>query len=147
MLDVVLVEYVSDAQMVRSIRNRVKDNLTNDHSFIDAQKQYDWFLNLDHSTNILYLYSEGDTQAIVGFGYLRKVKDRWYATLAVEEEFRGKKYGIEIYNHLKNASEDDLWLEIYSDNNPSLRAALAADFKIVDILDKTILLVYRKENG
>lgn len=137
-----LLEY----QMIRALRNKVASFMTNNSSYISSRLQAE-FYNQNRNYNNMQIYTYYDEySAFIGYGLLRRISGKWYGTLAVEEEFRSLGYGTKIYKHLQDACTEDLWLEIFIDNNASIRAALKAGFVITDLVkDKTLTLVYRKD--
>lgn len=132
-----LVETISDAQIVRMIRNSVKEYMTNHSSHITAENQVLWFQRHIKTNNKLYLYIDHN-YAPVGYGYL-KYDDRVWATLGLFEEFFNQGFGTEIYKHLIEEGRD-VWIEIFSNNSPSLIAALKNGFNIESMNDKIVLL-------
>lgn len=135
--------HIQDAQIVRYIRNEIRGNLTNNSAYISSMDQHVWFARLPQQ-NKLFLYRDVYA-APVGYGYINVGSDgRKWGTLGVLPEFQNNGYGQEIYNDLIASADNDLWIEIFTNNNPSLVAALKCGFVIQTIGDKTIIL--RSEN-
>ena len=131
--------HIQDAQIVRYIRNEIRGNLTNNSAFITSREQDTWFAALPIK-NELFLYKNID-YAPIGYGFVVVGSDgRKWGTLGVLPEFQNKGYGQEIYKHLIEVANGDLWIEIFVSNNPSLVAALKSGFVIQSVGDKTIIL-------
>lgn len=132
------VDTLESAQIVRSIRNQLRKFMTQDQSFITSEVQSAWYGTHLLTTNSLFLYYD-DYMAPIGYGYIRNKDNKKWGTLAVLEEFQNSGYGTQIYNHLFMTAEE-LWLEIFSDNSPSLIAALKNGFTVEGMDDKVLLL-------
>lgn len=133
------VDTIQHAQIVRSIRNEVRSFMTTNHAHISATEQYSWW----DLSRVLYLY-ENLLGAYVGFGYIREVNGKKWGTLAVSPEFQNEGYGTDIYKHLLEIA-GELWLEIYSDNSPSLVAALKNGFVVQSANETTVTLKGNKK--
>ena len=136
-MQIKLVETLLDAQIVRMIRNTARERMTQNTRFITSQEQVAWFTKHTETKDKLYLYLD-EYNSPLGYGYIRYTDKAW-GTLAVLEEFQSKGYGTDIYAHLVKEARD-LWLEIFSDNSPSLIAALKNGFEIQSMNDKIVLL-------
>lgn len=131
-----------DYQHVRRLRNAVKQYMTNTREHITEEQQKQ-FKNRNHT---LYMYFS-DFGSFIGYSLILKTDGRFFGSLAVEQEFRGKGYGVEIYKHMQTICQDthnDLWLDIYCDNNRSIIAALKAGFLFDTFRDGIMTFVYRK---
>ncbi len=139
-----LVYDLFDAQLVRMIRNELRSFMTQNTNFITSETQEQWFNEHLSTNNQLFLYCD-EFGAPIGYGYIRYQDDmgKAWGTLAVMPEFQSQGYGTEIYKHLLSLV-DELYIEIFADNNASLIAALKAGFVIRNVSDKTITLVVRK---
>ena len=142
MLYQIKVNNLERAEVVRTIRNQVRKNMTGDSTFISAEKQIEWFER--SKPEDLYLYRDDDG-VFVGYGYISMRYGYYYLTLGVIPTEQNKGYGTIIYNNLTQLVRDKYqaptYIEIFSDNNPSLIAALKAGFTIYGANDKTVLLV------
>lgn len=127
------VTTVEDAQIVREIRNEVRQYMTRDIREITETEQAEWF---NRQTGLLYLYY--DNGIPVGFGYLRDIDDNSWGTLAVVPEYQNRGYGTLIYKHLISLTSK-LYIEIMADNVSSMRAAINAGFNIEYVGDKVII--------
>lgn len=147
-MKVVRATTLAEYQLVRTLRNSVASFMTNNASQISSAQQEVFYLKTRQDQNYkLYLFYE-EHECFIGYGLLRRDCGRWYGSLAVVEEFRSQGYGTMIYKVLQDECTEDLWLEIFVDNNASIRAALKSGFNLVDIAkDKTVTLVYRKDEA
>jgi GNAT superfamily N-acetyltransferase len=163
------VKTIEEAQMMREIRNSVREYMTRDTDEISPQRQYQWFYNKYGSGKYdAYLFYNA-RGCCVGYGMLTSTDGKMWGTLAVKKEFQNQGYGTAIYQFLiKTCAELDeqyndhfykgqvyeyfsklyknLWIEIYADNAESLRAAQKAGFETVHVGDKVITLVHRGRN-
>jgi len=164
------VETIEDAQMMREIRNSVREYMTRDTDNITPEQQYQWFYSMYTSGKYdAYLFYSAHG-CCVGYGMLTSSDDKVWGTLAVKKEFQNQGYGTAIYQYLtrvcaefKEQYEDhfykgkvyhyftklyeNLWIEIYADNAESLRAAQKAGFETVHVGDKVVTLVHRGRNA
>lgn len=127
------VTTIEQAQIVREIRNSVREHMTRHTEEITEYQQEQWFAT---QSGLLYLYFDNTT--VIGYSYLRDIDDRSWGTLAVVPDQQGKGYGMQIYKHLISLT-NRLWIEIYSDNISSMRAAINAGFNIEHVGDKVIV--------
>jgi GNAT superfamily N-acetyltransferase len=141
-LQAMRVTTLFEAQIVRMIRNATSGTYTEANMYIDDIQQKEFF----HPELKLWLYVDHETIAPVGFGFLTIRNGKLFATLGVLPEFQSLGAGQIIYKHLYEVAEQDLYLEIFGDNRPSLVAAMKAGFDIIpgSINDKTILLIRKK---
>lgn len=132
------VTTVEDAQIVREIRNSVRQYMTRDTREITETAQAEWF---NRQTGLLYLYYaellDGTTTPI-GFGYLRDIEDVSWGTLALFPVWQNMGYGTQIYRHLISLT-NRLYIEIMADNISSMRAAINAGFNIEYVGDRVIV--------
>ena len=135
---------LEEAQIVRDIRNSMRNYMTRNAAFISSAQQKVRFEALKHSNDKLFLYYD-DNHASIGYGLWRLGGALAWGTLALKEEYHNQGYGTEIYKHLISLN-GELWIEIFSDNRPSLIAAMKAGFDIIDIRDKIVILRATKEN-
>lgn len=133
---------LSDAEIVRAIRNSGRQWMTRDTHELTAVEQAAWWSRRDPVTCPIWLARISATD--VGYGLLRRENGRVWASLAVLPQFRGQGYGTMIYRYLALAVSVDVWAEILADNTPSIRACLRAGYQIAYAQDKLATLVYRK---
>lgn len=135
---------LEDYQHVRSLRNTVKSYMTNDRQHITEQQQQIFMKRADP----LFLYFT-DYNSFIGYSLIKEKGGRYFGSLAIVEEFRGKGFGVKIYKHMQEVIQTihtDLWLDIYCDNNPSIIAALKAGFEFYNFCDDIMTFVYRSES-
>lgn len=140
-MEIKLVSTLEEAQIVREIRNSVSEYMTRDTSYITKEQQQKWWENISKVEYHLYLCLENAIP--LGYGMLRYEDSKWLGTLAILPEHQNKGYGTDIYKFLASRIYP-LWVEIYSDNIASLRAAVRAGFNIEHIGDKIIVFSTRK---
>lgn len=137
---------ITDYQHIRKLRNAVRNFMTSDRSIISEEQQFSFYRltyagqDRDH-VDIYMHYSQWGS--FVGYSLLTRRGDKWYGTLAVDEEFRGQGYGTAIYKHMQACAEE-IWLEIYSDNRASFISASKAGFTIDGLNDGRLIMVWRK---
>jgi len=132
---------VEDAQLVRELRNQVRDYMTRDSSSISPQAQEMWFrmFREDIENHFMYMYYD-DFGCFVGYCYLKRDETgKMWGSLAVKPEFQGKGYGSFIYRDMIE-TYGTVFIEIYADNEESLRAAQRAGFKMLNIGDKVVTM-------
>jgi len=115
-----------DAETIRLIRNSGHQWMTRDPRLITVDEQAIWWASRNPETARLWLGRIADTD--VGYGMLRLVESRWWASLAVLPRYQGNGYGTELYRYLALSTDQHVWAEILADNNPSLRACLRAGY-------------------
>lgn len=138
MIQEIPITTLEQAQILREIRNELRQYMTRDTKFITPDTQAQWFKTYILSDGAAYLY-RNEYDCIVGYGYVRVVDDKAWGSLAVKPEFQGRGYGTQIYKHMI-AIAGELWIEIYADNVESLGAAVKAGFVMVDTQDKIVVL-------
>lgn len=131
---------LEEAQIVRMIRNQLKDFMTNHRTHITPEQQREWFVMFPDS-NMLELWRD-DNDAPIGYTLVTLKDGIYYGTLAVLPEFHNQGYGTEMYKHMvSSVAPNKLHIEIFADNTPSLVAALKSGFTIVSATDKLVTLV------
>lgn len=133
---------LTDAEIVRTIRNSGREWMTRDTHEIAPSEQAVFWARRDPVTCRIWIARIAITD--IGYGLLRREGDRVWCSLAVLPQFRGQGYGTMIYRYLALATPVEVWAEILADNTPSIRACLRAGFQIAFAADKTATLVYRK---
>lgn len=143
------VQLLIDAQMLRSIRNQVREHMTNNQKFINDKDQVTWFYSEGRDENVKAYLIYNIYHACVGYGVLsRRIigtdsSERWWGSIAVLPEFQRQGYGTAIYKMLRKlgaAWTSEIYLEIFSDNIGSLRAASKAGYQFINANDKTITM-------
>lgn len=138
------VQTIEDAQIVRRIRNSVRQFMTRDKREISSAQQVEWWDTRNPSALRLFLYYDSFNDP-VGFGMLTIDNEgRWWGTLAVTPESQNRGYGTEIYRHLISLVSV-LYIEIFADNESSWRAAQNAGFKMEDVRDKVIVFSAKRK--
>lgn len=131
-----------DVETLRQIRNSGRESMTRDTAEITPEQQQAWWSARDPETCLPFLF--GQDGADVGYGMLRLDGDRWWVSLAVAPEHRGKGHGTAIYRWLLPIVPAPVWAEILTTNGASLRAASRAGFAPVDVQENIVTMVYRK---
>jgi GNAT superfamily N-acetyltransferase len=114
----------AEVEAMRVIRNAGREWMTHDASEISPQQQARWWAERDPERVRAWLAMHG--QEALGYGLLTWRGGRWWGSLAVKPEARGKGIGTSIYQFLADVCPDDLWVEIRDDNQASLAAAYKA---------------------
>lgn len=131
-------------QVVRMIRNQLKDFMTNHRTLITPDQQDAWYTGyVSTGTDQLCLYLD-EYSAPIGYTYVSVKDNIFYGTLAVLPEFHNNGFGTEMYTNMiayANSYRVPLHIEIFADNTPSLIAAFKSGFKIVSANDKLVTLV------
>ena len=110
-----------DALHMGLIRNRRRHGFSHDTSPISPERQLAWW-HANRDRLIAYLYAEGDTGRVVGYGCLRQEPDgRWYSSCAVDEGFGGRGYGRTLLTHLALSVPFDIWATARDDNPAAQR--------------------------
>lgn len=113
---------LSDAQILREIRNECKDFMTKSAEYITEEQQTKWFNSLDRDSIKIYLMFEsyhGAAFKILGFGYCKRDGDETYLTGGLKEDCRGKGYGKALFLHLLNSAKSfntKITLEVLNTN-------------------------------
>ena len=132
-----------DAEDVRQIRNSCAAYMTGDNRELSPERQRAWWHGPERHRNAIWLYSTPRGEA-VGYGLIRMVEGRWYATLGLLPAWRGRGYGVDIYRHLVAACPGDLHVDVLLTNSRSARAAERAGFRLLAWTGVYATLVARK---
>ena len=118
------VKTLEQAYLISRIRNTGRHEMTNDTSFITREMQKIWWeANGDTVRAWIYYLGKQD----IGFSMIRgKI-----ATLCVWPRFRGQGIGSAIYQHLKEESGGDIWIEVKKSNSASVKAAINAGYHVI----------------
>ena len=123
-------ESEADFEAVRLIRNAGRQWMA-DTREITPEQQAEFQRTLEHPVWV-YETLPGE---IAGYGLVRRGEDRHaYVSLAVHPAQRGCGIGTAIYRDLRRQWQHDqeVWAVIRTDNTPSIRAALAADYVVTN---------------
>ena len=112
---------MSQALTMARIRNTGRQEMTRDTSHISAEQQRIWWAENKDSVRC-WLYCFG--KVVVGFGMVRNSA----GTLCIWPRFRGLHLGTTIYQHLKEETNGDIWIEVRKTNLASVKAALRAGY-------------------
>jgi len=134
---------LADAEIVRGIRNSGCQWMTRDAREIGREEQTRFWARRSVLECPIWIAQIAATP--IGYGLLRREKDRWWCSLAVLPRYRGQGFGRQIYQFLAMATSQDVYAEILADNTPSIRACLGAGYQIAYAMDKHAVLVYRKD--
>jgi GNAT superfamily N-acetyltransferase len=134
---------LADAEALRVIRNACRLTMTGHTGEIAPDEQRAWWETYQCRTMRIWLFDMPGGNP-VGFGLLRPDESRWWATLGLLPEWRGRGYGVAIYRHLIAACPGDLWIDVLLTNSASARAAERAGFRLADWNGAVATLVARK---
>jgi len=124
---------ISDAQMIRVIRNECFETMTRDRRKISEEEQLTWWNSLNLVNNKLYLYNSGGH--VVGYGYARCEGGRWLISGGLLKKHRNKGLGIQLFGHLLSVVKTmymPCWLEVLSSNYAGLKIYRRLGFKETD---------------
>lgn len=147
------VKSVSDAQVLRRIRNECKDFMTRSTEYITEEKQTEWFNALDKDNIKLYLMwiaHHGVAFEVVGFGYCKKDESETYLTGGLKESFRGKGYGKNLFSHLLTEAKSfntPITLEVLKTNERAKRLYESLGFSELSSDDRVIKMEYRNDSA
>lgn len=126
-----MIREANDLDMleIMRIRNSGREFMTHYTAKITPEEQIEWWYSPMRQSAYIWI-AEIDNEPI-GFCMIREMIDsgRMYGTLAVLPEHRGKGIGTQLYQFMRNIT-DELWIEIRNDNLASMNAALRAGFQI-----------------
>ena len=122
---------IEDAEYLRRIRNTCREYMTGDNREIGRADQAAWWRSEARHRNAIWLFAPAYSKP-VGFGLFRMEDGRWWATLGLLPEWRGRGHGVDIYRHLIAHCPGDLWIRVLLTNPGSARAAEKAGFTPVD---------------
>ncbi len=119
------------ACVVRRIRNTGYESLF-DQTWISVAAQRRWW-NQRSADDRLWLITQHDSEADIGFMYLRPTgerSNRWYITLVVLPNWRGRGYGTAIYRLAPRlVPHGKVLAAMWSGNVASRAAAEAAGYQ------------------
>ena len=132
-----------DAERLRQIRNSCRDYMTGHPAEITPAEQAAWWASEERRAWRIWLFEDA-WGTPVGFGLIRPVGGRWWATLGLLPEWRGRGHGTAIYRHLIAQCPGDLHIDVLLTNVASARAAERAGFRLEDWTGVLATLVARK---
>ena len=109
------VEY-SDIPILRIIRNSCREFMTKNTSLISAGEQEEWWTNLDQENNWYWIFYNETFTEPVGFVGLNRREDKMFATYGLLPRWRGKGLGAELVEFSQWAAQDELTIEVRTDN-------------------------------
>ena len=131
---------ILEAQHIREVRNDVRHFMTRDTRYITQEEQAAWYTRYQEDVNQnVSLYFEMNQGEFVGYTYLVLRKGLWWGTLVVIPEQQGKGYGTWMYQDVIKRTKE-VWIEIYADNEHSLKSAVKAGFEVVSVRDSILIL-------
>jgi GNAT superfamily N-acetyltransferase len=133
----------ADAEALRLIRNACAPYMTGHPQPITAEEQRGFLGRAFVEGWRIWLF-DAAWGTPVGFGLIRPVGGRWWATLGLLPEWRGMGHGTAIYRHLIAQCPGDLHIDVLLTNVASARAAERAGFRLVDWNGALATLVARK---
>jgi len=119
-----------DIDLVRRIRNSGKDGFSNDTSIITEEQQKEWWKNNEEKC-IAFLFS--DKEVVCGYCMVRYENDKWWDSIAVLSEFRGKGYGKWMLHYTITHVPYDVWSTIRLDNMASIKIHVKEDWERVGL--------------
>lgn len=147
------IKSLSDAQVLRRIRNECKDFMTRSTEYITEEKQAEWFNKLDRNNIKLYLMwiaHHGVAFEVIGFGYCKKDENETYLTGGLKEELRGKGYGKLLFSHLLTQAKSfnaPITLEVLKTNERAKRLYESLGFSELSSDDRVIKMEYRNDSA
>lgn len=133
----------ADAEALRQIRNECREFMTGDPRPVSAEAQRGFLVRAYEQGWRVWLFDD-PAGVPVGFGLIRPVGGRWWATLGLLPDWRGRGHGTAIYRHLIARCPGDLYIDVLLTNAASARAAERAGFRLVDWNGSVATLVARK---
>jgi ribosomal protein S18 acetylase RimI-like enzyme len=122
-----------DAEGMRLVRNTCREWMTINQGEISSEQQKAWFAELDRSKTRPYVYiADGNTDAIVGYGLIRCMNERWWVSGGLLPNWRGQGYGKALFGALAdlvNAQKQTCWLTVFQSNSAAVRTYAALGFE------------------
>lgn len=133
----------ADAEALRQIRNTCREFMTGDQREVTPAQQVAFLARAYADGWRVWLFDDPEGTP-VGFGLMRPVGGRWWATLGLLPDWRGRGHGTAIYRHLIAHCPGDLYIDVLLTNAASARAAERAGFRLIDWNGSIATLVARK---
>lgn len=128
----------ADVEALRQLRNAGREWLR-DTREISEREQRSWWLTRD-AARLRACLITNDAGDVIGAGVLSLRADRWWITVLVAPERRGRGVGTFIYRLLACAPPGPVWAEIRKDNTASVRAATAAGYQLIERSNGLVLM-------
>ena len=138
----VAVETRYHVEVLRYIRNSCASYMTRHRDIISIEQQQLWWKTLNRETWKVFIYWLGNM--IVGFGVLRLEDGKYWVTGGLIENARGHGLGRELFAHLINLVEDNIWLEVLETNKVAHRLYIKLGFVETSRKDGVITMVLVK---
>jgi RimJ/RimL family protein N-acetyltransferase len=120
-------------------------SMSKDTSQIQWEAHERWFSSVALKNPYFYIFTHDSSDiGLVRFDYAKST-DRWFVTIYLTQEMRGKGYGKEM---LRQGTQDFLkekervFAEVHSKNEASLKIFLACGFNILE--EKTFYLLEKR---
>lgn len=146
------IESLSDAQVMRQIRNDCREYMTKSTVYISEENQKNWFNNLDQDKIKMFLMwnvHHGVIFEIMGFGYCRNVDDETYLTGGILENYRNKGYGKKLFSHLLEEAKSfntKITLEVLNSNARAEKVYRSIGFVPVYKDDRIMKMEYKNDS-
>lgn len=136
------VSSLSDAMVVRRIRNECRSYLTNDTSYISIPRQIYWYFTYyrkaAHTDKYRIFIAHNNKGQPVGYGALNLLDGKLFITECISEKFRGQGFGNEIIKKLINIARNRK-LPLIAEIRASNKISVALHTKCGFTLDATKL--------
>lgn len=151
------VTSLEDALIVKDIRNECRKFMTHDTTEITLERQVNFFLNIYKSKaavgelklSLYYVKEEP-----VGFGLVKFSENKYWITLGLKEDYRGKGYGKDLFDKLVKTvpSGHEVWLDVLESNKAGHHIYEKYGFEEVsrpknEAGKKLILMKYSKQHS
>ena len=146
------VKQLSDAQVVRQIRNDCREYMTKNTDYISEENQENWFNSLDHDKIkifLMWIVHHGVVFEVVGFGYCRNVDYETYLTGGILESHRNRGYGKKLFSHLLEEAKSfktKITLEVLNSNARAEKVYRSIGFIPVYKDDRVMKMEYRNDS-
>jgi GNAT superfamily N-acetyltransferase len=145
------VKTLSDAQVVRLIRNECSKFMTRNSSYLSEEDQLSWFESLDFNTIKLFLVNityHGTEFIPIGYGYTKVENNKVYLTGGLIASYRGKGYGRKLFQHLVETAKTfnlPISLEVLVSNQPAISLYTSIGFEAVSQNEKVIVMELKND--
>lgn len=116
-----------DAELMRQIRNTVRDKMTNNQDYISQDQQIEWYENLSRHV-WPYLLWLNDTA--IGYGLISVKEDPWL-TGGILPEYQGQGAGRYLFECLIETAEKEFGkpkLSVWSNNHKAIKLYTSLGF-------------------
>lgn len=142
-----------ELEKARTIRNAVREFMTNNTDIITPRDQVNWYNSLDHEKVRLFLYY-ADTNITtvpiaVGYGIINQSYSPFpLLTGAISPEHQGKGYGRKLFKSLLDSC--DGWLapelDVRADNEKAIKLYESLGFERYHNTGGIISMIYRPQS-